>query len=73
MQQISLKKIFVLIAGVIALLHLGEILDCIRGIFRWFGDRLAGFNRFPDDAQTAIAFCTLIAIIFIVLKAMKKL
>jgi len=71
--QISLKKIGIAIIGIIILFHLREILAAVGAVFRWFGDRLAFIDNFPDDAQATIAFCTIILIVVIVLKAMKKM
>ena len=72
MQNLSLKKISIAIVGIIALFHLDEILDFIRAVFHWFGDSLALMHNFPDDAQAAIAFCTIILIVVIISKTINR-
>ena len=73
MPQLSLKKMAIAIIGIILLVHLGEILDNIEAIRRWFIDHLAFIDDFPDGAQAAIAFYSIVLIVVIVLKTMRKL
>ena len=72
MQNLSLQKIFLAIVGIIALCHLDKILDAIGAIYCWFGDRLAFIDDFPDGAQAAIAFSSILLIVVIVYKTMNR-
>jgi hypothetical protein len=72
MPQLSLKKILTAIVVIIILVHLGEILDNIEAIRHWFVDRLRFVDDFPDGAQAAIAFCSILLIVVIVFKTINR-
>lgn len=62
MPPLSLKKIFLAILGILALIHRKEILETLEPIGWWFRDSLQGFYDFPRGAQSAIAFFILVLI-----------
>ena len=72
MPKLSIAKIFLCIAGVIALAHLKNILECIGLVYEWFAESLGYIRDFPEGAQAAIAMLTIIWIIMIVSKAISK-
>lgn len=73
MPNLSLKKIFLFIIGIVALTHLKEILSVIASIHQWFCDSLAGIKDFDEGAQAAIAVAALLLMIVLILKWFKKL
>lgn len=62
MPPLSLKRIFLAILGVLALLHRQAIVHALEPIGLWFSDSLMGFYDFPKGAQSAIAFFSLVLI-----------
>lgn len=72
MPKLSLKKIFVLIVGIIALAHLGQILKTFGEIYNWFAESLEPIRDFPEGAQVAIAFLSLLLIAVFVFRTINK-
>ena len=72
MPTLSLKKIFLAIAGIIVLFHLRDILRVFQPAYFWLCESLEGMNDFSDGAQAAIAFVTLILIAVIALRFFNK-
>ena len=72
MKKLSAKKITAMIVAAILLLNLRAILAIFRATCEWFATSLAGLNDFPDGAQTAIAFTTLLLIAILIFRLVKK-
>ena len=72
MPTLSLKKIFIAIAGIILLSHLKDILKAIQPIYIWFGESLDGVRNFDDGLQTAIAFLSILFVLVCVFKTFNK-
>ena len=72
MPEISLKKIAILILGLIVLFNLRRIGEAIEPVFEWFSDSLHGLNDFPEGAQTAIAFLSLVLLVVLIVKHFQK-
>ena len=68
MPTLSLKKLFSAIAGVIILIHLGDIRRMLQPGYIWLGESLRGLNDFPEGAQTAIAICVLLLVVVVIFK-----
>jgi hypothetical protein len=68
MPPLSLKKIFIAILSVIALINLNKIHDAFAPVAEWFRDSLFGLYDFPRGAQTAIAFLSLVFLIVAIVK-----
>jgi len=72
MPKLSLTKIFTAIVGIIILLHLRGILEFIGSIYEWFAEGLQFMRDFPEGAQAAISYLTIILVIVIVFKTINK-
>lgn len=72
MQPISLKKIFIAILGVVALVNLRDIRQGLEPFWWWFHESLLGLHNFPRGAQTAIAFMTMILVFVLLFKHFDK-
>ena len=72
MQKLSLTKIFFLAIGIIALAHLGHILEAFGQVYNWFAYSLEPIRYFPEGAQVTIAFLLLLLIAMFVFKTINK-
>ena len=72
MPQLSLTKILIAIIAIIALLHLRDILNVLSQIYEWFANSLGFMKYFPQGAQVAIAFYSILLVIVLVFKTIKK-
>jgi hypothetical protein len=72
MPKLSITKIFAAIAGILILLHLRNIFEFIGSIYEWFARSLRFMRHFPEGAQAAIAYLTIILVIVIVFKTINK-
>lgn len=72
MPKLSLAKIFILVVGIIALAHLGYILEAFGDIYNWFAQSLEPIRYFPEGAQVTIAFLCLLLIAIFVFKTINK-
>ncbi len=72
MPTLSLKKIFIAIAGIILLSHLKDITRAIQSIYLWFGESLDGIRNFDKGAQAAIAFYLIIFVIVLIFNGNNK-
>jgi hypothetical protein len=70
--KLSLKKLFLAIVGLIVLFHIKDVLRVVRQILNWFSESLSFINDFPEDAQAAIAFCSILLIVVIIFKTVNK-
>lgn len=70
--KLSLTKIFLAIIGLIILFHIKDVLKVFRQIFSWFSESLSFINDFPEDAQAAIAFCSILLVVVIIFKTVNK-
>ncbi len=68
MPTLSLKKIALIVIGIIVLFHLKAILHALASVYAWFGENLAGMRDFPAGARAAIAFATLLLMLVLVCK-----
>lgn len=71
--KISLKKIAVIILGIIALAHLDQLLYKLDRIYRWFAESLEPIEDFPEGAQAAIAFLSILLCLVVLLKIFDKI
>jgi len=72
MPKLSLTKIFAVIIAIIVMLHLREIFEFIGTICEWFAESLRFLRHFPEGAQAAIAYLTIILVIVIVFKNINR-
>lgn len=72
MPTLSLKKIFLAIAGIMLLIHLKDILGAIQPAYSWFGESLARIRDFEEGAQAAIAFYSIIFVIILIFRWFNK-
>ena len=72
MRELSLKKVFAAIAGIIVLCHLKGILDALGTIYAWFSESLSAMNDFPEGAKAAIAMSLILLAIVIAFKTLNK-
>jgi hypothetical protein len=72
MQKLSLTKIFAAIAGILILMYLRNIFEFIGDICEWFARSLRFMRHFPEGAQAAIAYLTIILVIVIVFKTINR-
>ncbi len=72
MPKLSLIKIFAAIVGIIVLLHVKNILEVIGHIYEWFARSLRFMRNFPQDAQAAIAFCSILLVAVLIFKTVNK-
>ena len=72
MPTLSLKKIFIAIAGIMVLSHMNDILRAIQPIYSWFGESLDGVRNFDDGLQTAIAFLSILFVLVYIFRTFKK-
>jgi hypothetical protein len=68
MPKLSLNKIIAATIAIMVLINLRNILTFFEPLFFWFQDSLDGLYDFPEGAQTAIAFLTIILVIVLVTK-----
>ena len=68
MPTLSLKKISLAIMGIIALAHLRDILRVFQSVYAWLSKSLNGLNNFPEGAQAAIAFLSILLAIVLLLR-----
>jgi hypothetical protein len=68
MPKLSLNKIVMAIIAILLLVNLRNILGFFEPLFYWFQDSLDGLYDFPEGAQTAIAFLTIILVIVLISK-----
>ena len=66
----EIKKIAILILGVIILFHLRQIIEVVKHLCYWFAERLAYIDCLPYETQSAIAYLILIFIVVVIYKAM---
>ena len=72
MPQLSIKKILQFIVVIIVLVHLKSLMQCIKPALSWFTQSLSGLNDFPEDGQTAIAFLTILLVLFMIFKLLHR-
>lgn len=65
MKKNGSTKIFAFIVIVILLVNL-------KSIHGWFATSLSGLNNFPEGAQTAIAFLSIIWVVVMIFKIVNK-
>lgn len=64
MPRLSIKKILVIVAVILALTHLPQIVNAIQPVYEWFCDSLNVIREFPRGMQAAIAI-GLIVLVFV--------
>jgi len=72
MPKLSLTKIFTAVVGIIMLLHLRGIFEFIGSVYEWFADSLTFMRDFPEGAQAAIAFCSILLAAVLIFKTVNK-
>ena len=72
MKKLSSTKIFTFIVIVIILANLSSIFKVFGFILVWFGKSLNGLNQFPEGAQTAIAFLSILLLVVMIYKSINK-
>jgi type II secretory pathway component PulF len=72
MPQLSIKKIMQFIVLVIVLMHLKTLLQGVKRALSWFTQSLSGLNNFPEGGQTAIAFLSILLVVFMIFKLLHR-
>ena len=72
MEKISLRKILIIIAVIIMLVHRKAIFEFFGKVFQWFAESLDFMRAFPPGARAAIAYLTIILVVVIVFKTINK-
>ena len=72
MKKMSSTKIFTFIVIVIILANLSSIFKVFGIMLVWFGKSLNGLNQFPEGAQSAIAFLSVLLLVVMFFKLMQK-
>ena len=69
MRKLSLTKILTFIVIVMMLGNLSSVLKIFGVMIGWFGKSLDGLNQFPEGAQTAIAYLSILLVAVMIYKA----
>jgi hypothetical protein len=69
MRKLSLTKILTFIVIVVMLGNLSSVLKVFGVMIGWFGKSLDGLNQFPEGAQTAIAYLSILLVAVMIYKA----
>jgi hypothetical protein len=69
MRKLSLTKILTFIVIVMMLGNLSSVLKVFGVMIGWFGKSLDGLNQFPEGAQTAIAYLSILLVAVMIYKA----
>ena len=69
MRKLSLTKILTFIVIVMMLGNLSSVLKVFGIMIGWFGKSLDGLNQFPEGAQTAIAYLSILLVAVMIYKA----
>jgi len=72
MKKLSSTKIFTFIVVVILLVNLSSVFKLFGAILVWFGKSINGLNQFPEGAQTAIAFLSILLVVVMIYKSVNK-
>ena len=72
MKKISSSKVVIIIAVMILMINLRPILKCGGVFFEWFAKSLTFLNQFPEGAQAAIAFTSILLVVVIIFKLIQK-
>ena len=72
MAPLSLTKIFAAIVGIIALFHLGRILNVIKSLYMWLCESFEGMNDFSEGARAAIAMSLVLLGVVTTLRILEK-
>lgn len=68
MNEFSFRKLFLFIGSMVVLYYLKSIIDVFKNIYGWFAESLSFMRDFPEGAQAAIAFLTVIWLVMLVWK-----
>ncbi len=72
MKKLSTTKIFAFIVIVMLLVNLSSVFKLFGTILVWFGKSINGLNQFPEGAQTAIAFLSVLLVVVMIFKIVNK-
>ena len=72
MKKLSSRKIAIFIVIVMVLANLSSIFKLFGVMLVWFGKSLNGLNQFPEGAQTAIAFLSIVLVAVMIYKSINK-
>ena len=69
MKRLSPTKILTFIVIVAMLANLSSVLKVFGVMLGWFGKSLDGLNQFPEGAQTAIAYLSILLVAVMIYKS----
>ena len=72
MKKLSPTKILTFVVIVMVLANLSSVLKIFGFMLVWFGKSINGLNQFPEGAQTAIAFLSILLVVVMIFKIVNK-